>query len=71
MEDLKSHAAFKTSITALEDLWRAKYGNEWVDIYRIKQDEFYEVAAVRLAAVGRLEKHCLINPHAEVFKLVD
>lgn len=58
--DLDS-AAFKTPIDALINLWVTRYGNEWVDLDKIMEDDFFSSAYKRLKALGQLETHYLTD----------
>lgn len=60
MKDLQSEA-FSTPIDTLIDLWLTRYGNEWVDLERIENDEFYGLAYKRLKSLGQLETHYLTD----------
>jgi hypothetical protein len=56
-----NHAAMETPIYTLLNLWVARYGNEWVDLDEIKNDEFFSLAHKRLAQMGQLEQHYLTD----------
>lgn len=71
MNDLSQHPVFKASITELVDLWRMKYGNDWVREQDLENEDFYALSAKRLVAVGKLEKHHVIDPHGGVLRLVE
>lgn len=58
--DLDSEA-FNTPIDTLINLWVTRYGNEWVDLDRIMNDEFFSSAYKRLKALGQLETHYLTD----------
>jgi hypothetical protein len=60
MKDLQSEA-FNTPIDTLIDLWLTRYGNEWVDMDKIEDDEFYVLAYKRLKSLGQLETHYLTD----------
>ena len=50
-----------TPLPTLIDLWVARYGNEWVDLESIDNDEFFSKAYKQLKAVGELETHYLTD----------
>ena len=60
MEDLES-LPFSTPIETLLNLWVARYGNEWVDVKDVLDEEFYGLTYKRLKAMGKLETHYLTN----------
>jgi hypothetical protein len=60
MEDLES-LPFSTPIETLINLWVARYGNEWVDVNDVLDEEFYGLTYKRLKAMGKLETHYLTN----------
>lgn len=60
MEDLKSEV-FDAKIDDLINLWLTRYGNEWVDLIDIEQDEFYLRVYKRLRHLGQLEQHYLTD----------
>lgn len=55
------HEVFDAAIETLLDLWVARYGNEWVDIDKIMNDEFFALAYKRLRSLGQLEQHYLTD----------
>ena len=58
--DLDSEA-FKTPIDTLINLWVTRYGNEWVDLDKITEDDFFSSAYKRLKSLGQLETHYLTD----------
>lgn len=54
MADLES-PAFTASVQSLCDAWQVKYSNTWVHVEDL--DSFFEQAAQRLIALGKLEAH--------------
>lgn len=58
--DLDSEA-FKTPIDTLINLWVTRYGNEWVDLDKLMEDDFFSSAYKRLKALGQLETHYLTD----------
>ena len=55
------HEAYNVAVDALIDLWVTRYGNEWVDLSEIEQDEFFRLAYRRLKQMGELETHYLTD----------
>lgn len=68
IEDLDS-AAGKASLEELSDLWRARWGQQWVKRGEIN-DEFYTICAQRLLSSDRLEAHELAGG-AHVYRLIE
>lgn len=60
MADLNSEV-FNAKIDDLINLWVTRYGNEWVDLIDIEQDEFYMRVYKRLRQLGQLEQHYLTD----------
>ena len=52
---------FDIPVNTLTNLWLAKYGNEWVALADLHDDEFFHYAYARLRAVGQLETHFLTD----------
>lgn len=61
MLEIKEHEAFNTSIATLLDLWVTRFGNEWIDLEDIENDEFFAIAYKRLKQMGELEQHYLTD----------
>ena len=59
--EIKEHEAFNTSVATLLDLWLTRYGNEWIDLEDIENDEFFAIAYKRLKQMGELEQHYLTD----------
>lgn len=74
MNDIQQSTVFSASITELVDLWRVRYGSEWVDANKLNMDNdgFYAFTAQRLLQYNLLEQHALFNPsYVTVYKLKD
>ena len=55
------HEAYETPVAMLIDLWVTRFGNEWVDLETIDNDEFFSKACKRLKQMGQLEIHYLTD----------
>lgn len=53
--------AFSIPVNRLIDLWVARYGNKWIDIAEIENDEFFIAAFKRLKQLGEVEVHFLTD----------
>jgi hypothetical protein len=60
MGDLLSDV-FRAKVETLVDLWITRYGNEWVDLANVMEDEFYGRVYKRLRSLGELEVHFLTD----------
>lgn len=52
---------FDIPVHTLTNLWLAKYGNEWVALADLHDDEFFHYAYARLRSLGQLETHFLTD----------
>lgn len=52
---------FNLPVERLIDLWLAKYGNEWIDLVDLHDDNFYGLVYKRLKSLGELEVHYLTD----------
>lgn len=55
------HPAYDTPVSMLIDLWVTRFGNDWVDIETVDNDDFFRLAFKRLKAIGELEVHYLTD----------
>lgn len=57
--DPNKHPATQMALSALVDLWRAKYGDTWVDCMAPVEegDTFWPAGSARLERNGKLEKY--------------
>lgn len=53
--------AFSIPVNRLIDLWVARYGNKWIDIAELENDEFFIAAFKRLKQLGEVEVHFLTD----------
>jgi hypothetical protein len=52
---------FKIPIETLINIWVTRFGNEWVDLETIDNDDFFVNAYKRLKQLGHLEQHYLTD----------
>lgn len=71
MDVLKNHAAFTEPLSTIENMWRVKYGTEWVKETEVaySSDEFYILAMHRLSQISRLERFLLSDTYEYVVRL--
>jgi hypothetical protein len=55
------HEAYNVSIATLLDLWVTRYGNEWINLEVVDEDQFFQLAYRRLKQMGQLEVHYLTD----------
>jgi hypothetical protein len=56
--------AMQASLQTLCDTWAAKWGDQWVRVGELQQDEFWMVASTRLNTNGQLESFTMKDGHA-------
>ena len=59
--EMLDHDAFKIPLSTLMDMWLARFGNDWVDMTTLADDQFFAIAAERLRSTGKLESHYLTD----------
>ena len=64
-----NHPAMQPSLDVIENLWLVKYGDGWIKKETVL-DDFYQVAAQRLANAHRMERHMDQNFITEHFRLI-
>lgn len=57
--DHLKHEVFDVPVDQLIDLWVCRFGNDWISLTEIAQDDFYKLAYTRLKQIGELEVHYL------------
>lgn len=55
------HPAYDAPVSVLIDMWVVRFGNDWVDIETIDNDDFFKQAFKRLKGMGELEVHYLTD----------
>ena len=53
--------AFTVPVSRLIDLWVVRFGNAWVDMATLEEDEFFYAAFKRLKQLGEVEVHYLTD----------
>jgi hypothetical protein len=66
-----NEGAWTVPISQLVDLWIVKFGSKWVDHEDLADDDFYQVALVRLEKLGKVETHHLQDRYMPVYKIVE
>ena len=65
------HEAMKAPLSALVDMWLARWQGEWVSETYFQEDDFWRIALVRLTGANRLEKHNLANQYQSVYRIIE
>lgn len=55
------HPAYDAPVSVLIDMWVVRFGNDWVDIETVDNDDFFKQAFKRLKGMGELEVHYLTD----------
>ena len=55
------HPAYEAPVSVLIDMWLARFGNDWIDIEDVDNDDFFRRAFSRLKGMGELEVHYLTD----------
>jgi len=58
-------------LSAVADMWSARFRDSWVDQEVIAEDKFWRIAAIRLLATAHLEKHELANSFKVVYRIIE
>jgi len=53
--------AFKIPVDRLVNLWIARFGNDWVPMESIEEEEFFRLVFNRLKQLGEVEVHFLTD----------
>jgi len=68
--DLQNEA-MKAPISALVDMWLARWQGEWVSETYFQEDDFWRIALVRLTGANKLEKHNLATQMSPVYRIIE
>jgi len=65
------HEAMKAPLSALIDMWLARWQGEWVSETYFQEDDFLRIALVRLTGANKLEKHNLATQMSPVYRIIE
>lgn len=65
------HEAMKAPLSALVDMWLARWQGEWVSETYFQEDDFWRIALVRLTGANKLEKHNLATQMSPVYRIIE
>lgn len=69
-KDLK-HDAMVAPLSALVDMWMARWQGEWVSENEFQEDDFWRLALIRLTGANKLEKHHLASSYYAVYRIIE
>jgi hypothetical protein len=69
-QDLR-HEGMKAPLSALVDMWLARWQGEWVSETEFQEDDFWRIAMIRLTGANKLEKHNLANQYISVYRIIE
>jgi hypothetical protein len=70
-EDDLRHEGMKAPLSALVDMWLARWQGEWVNEKEFQEDDFWRIAMIRLTGANKLEKHNLANQYQSVYRIIE
>ena len=65
------HEAMKAPLSALVNMWLARWQGEWVSETYLQEDDFWRIAVVRLTGANKLEKHNLATQMSPVYRIIE
>jgi len=65
------HEGMKAPLSALVDMWLARWPGEWVNETEFQEDDFWRIAMIRLTGANKLEKHNLANQYQAVYRIIE
>jgi hypothetical protein len=65
------HEAMKAPLSALVNMWLARWQGEWVSETYFQEDDFWRIAVVRLTGANKLEKHNLATQMSPVYRIIE
>ena len=68
--DLQNEA-MKAPLSALVDMWLARWQGDWVSEVIFQEDDFWRIALVRLTGANKLEKHNLASQSSPVYRIIE
>ena len=70
-EDDLNHEAMKAPLSALVDMWLARWQGDWVSEIIFQEDDFWRITLIRLTGANKLEKHNLASQSAPVYRIIE
>ena len=69
-QDLKEEI-MAVPLSAIADMWTARFKDSLVDQAVIAEDKFWRIATIRLLATAHLEKHDLADQFKTVYRIIE
>lgn len=63
--------AMKAPLSALVDMWLARWQGDWVSEPIFQEDDFWRITLVRLTGANKLEKHNLATQMSPVYRIIE
>lgn len=70
-EDDLHNEAMKAPLSALVDMWLARWQGDWVSELIFQEDDFWRITLIRLTGANKLEKHNLATQSAPVYRIIE
>ena len=70
-EDDLNHEAMKAPLSALVDMWLARWQGDWVSELIFQEDDFWRITLIRLTGANKLEKHNLASQSSPVYRIIE
>ena len=67
--DLDKHPAFELTVEQLRAAWMLAYGTRWISMETPLEDDYLNVVAQRLVALGEVETHNVIDQYAPMARI--
>jgi len=67
--DLDKHPAFELTVEQLRAAWMLSYGTRWISMETPLEDDYLNVVAQRLVALGEVETHNVIDQYAPMARI--
>jgi hypothetical protein len=70
-EDDLRHEGMKAPLSALVDMWLARWQGDWVSELIFQEDDFWRITLIRLVGANKLEKHNLASQSSPVYRIIE
>jgi hypothetical protein len=70
-EDDLHNEAMKAPLSALVDMWLARWQGDWVSETVFQEDDFWRITLLRLTGANKLEKHNLASQSSPVYRIIE
>lgn len=66
---MDKHPAFELTVEQLRAAWMLAYGTRWISMETPLEDDYLNVVAQRLVALGEVETHNVIDQYAPMARI--